>query len=375
MSRIQPEINDSFVREMRIGLSFVAVLGIVFLYIAFGRLSGWYRPAPLVFENQSVIPVDVPVDATPDDSTPLRNVPPATQSLPGIPPQSLAQNSHHPPADQSVQQPAIPAIRVPTRQTPDSTSRQASTEFNAAPALSEVNIDQAMSQRASPFAQRNSVPPNTLRSPDVPLRVIEPVVQGDRNASDQLTAQPPMPDIHLPRVERLGSHLHQPDTAIQQTVAVQPALQPEIRRADTRPAEVVVEAGESFWTVAQRVYGDGRYFHALYQANNERVASFNELTEGAMLITPSIDKLIEQWPELCPESAEVSAPPTYEGSEVADVYTTRGDETLFDIAREELDQASRYLDIFELNRDLLPNDAAPDAVLPAGLRLRLPAND
>ena len=59
-------------------------------------------------------------------------------------------------------------------------------------------------------------------------------------------------------------------------------------------------------------------------------------------------------------------------NDTAIIYAVREGENLFDIARNELLQASRYLEILELNREHLPEDCTHLTPLPAGLKLRLP---
>ena len=54
------------------------------------------------------------------------------------------------------------------------------------------------------------------------------------------------------------------------------------------------------------------------------------------------------------------------------VYQTIEGDTLFDIARSKLGQASRYLEILELNRDILPKNITHMAVLKTGIELELP---
>ena len=127
-------------------------------------------------------------------------------------------------------------------------------------------------------------------------------------------------------------------------------------RLPRKDETTVSQDGEGFWLVAQRVYGDGRYFDALFQLNKDRVNSFNELPTGTRLLTPSIEVLRERWPRLCPRPQ----------------LRTVGGETLFEIASENLGQASQYVKLLKLNYDRLPKGVKPDTPLPADLLLELP---
>ena len=53
------------------------------------------------------------------------------------------------------------------------------------------------------------------------------------------------------------------------------------------------------------------------------------------------------------------------------VLITTGKQTLFGIARDQLNQASRYVEILELNRAVLPSNATPSMPIAAGTRLVL----
>ncbi len=398
----QSEMSEAFVREMRIGLGVVGVLTVVFLYVAIGRLSGWYRPAPLAFEQE---PKNIPVAAAPETaqrSDPVQyqqaSTPPATSASPRFqPPEPVVDPVHQ--RSTSTEPPAIvPTIEIPDR--PRSTSVPAisgsefsapGNEFNAPPALPKVDTSRDAMSRSTPFAPDRLQPVNSLRQPAAPTpqAVTRRSPEPPEDATDELddlelpvVELPPelempqtdlphtnLPQAELPQVERLASQLQDTQNMVQQASAVESAVDKPIETP--RPMQVLVKRDESFWSVAQRVYGDGRYFHALFQANRNRIATFNDLPPGVKLLTPPIEELQERWPELCPRVSE-DAEPVSTTTAAAGIHTTGEQESLFEIAGERLGQASRYLEIYELNRDLLPANVAPDAVLPAGLRLQLP---
>ena len=54
------------------------------------------------------------------------------------------------------------------------------------------------------------------------------------------------------------------------------------------------------------------------------------------------------------------------------LYETKAKDTLFEIARRKLGQASRYVELIELNQNLFDNKMTHDSELPPGTQLLLP---
>ncbi len=54
MSTTQHEVDEAFLREARIGLMVLTALIALFLYVAFGKLSGWNQPEPVAFQQDGV---------------------------------------------------------------------------------------------------------------------------------------------------------------------------------------------------------------------------------------------------------------------------------------------------------------------------------
>lgn len=138
--------------------------------------------------------------------------------------------------------------------------------------------------------------------------------------------------------------------------------------SDEQATSIVSQDGDSFWLIAQRVYGDGRLFNALYEFNRNQVESFNEIPVGTRISTPRLSELRQKCPQLCPRDALF--PPYLPGR--GGIYTSIEGDTLFDIARDQLGQASRYLEIQQLNADKLPADVGHATSLPAGVQILLP---
>lgn len=134
------------------------------------------------------------------------------------------------------------------------------------------------------------------------------------------------------------------------------------------------EEGDSYWSIAVEIYQDGRFFRALYEHNKPVAPSF-ELEPGIRLSTPAKSDLVKLWPDKCPreESDRADGVNGLETESGKQVYVTEQGDTLFEIAGQKLGQASRYLEIYHLNRDRLNSNVNSLSPLSAGLRLVLPA--
>jgi nucleoid-associated protein YgaU len=144
---------------------------------------------------------------------------------------------------------------------------------------------------------------------------------------------------------------------------LQPADQPHILPTTAiRPIGGTLRTlrDDSFWSISERVYGTGVYFKALYEHNRERFPEPDRIAQGREVEVPSLDELQRLYPELCTQPSE-------EGTVVYSqfrqpeqpktrAYVVRQGETLWDIARYELGQGSRYVEIQRLNRDRLGDD-------------------
>lgn len=154
---------------------------------------------------------------------------------------------------------------------------------------------------------------------------------------------------------------------------------------------------DSWWTVAERHYGDGRLFRALYAYNaalgggpdDERRIGSGEETGASeeadrIIQIPELSRLISMVPDQVPADLRVASPTTSDAAasgvdaeyrsaaDATSTYRTRRGDTLFDIARRQLGQASRYVELYELNRDRLPDSLTHLSSLPADMELRLP---
>ncbi|MGB6044079.1 MAG: LysM peptidoglycan-binding domain-containing protein [Pirellulales bacterium] len=132
-----------------------------------------------------------------------------------------------------------------------------------------------------------------------------------------------------------------------------------------------VQPNDNFWTISETLYGTGSYFKALMEYNRQRYPLPERLAVGDKVLAPPRTELIKLYPDLCPKDRKrpnvigVGSKPASDGQ----VYVVQEGDTLFDIARYELGDPSRWVEIYKLNAHQLTGDF--DYVRP-GSRLVLP---
>ncbi|MBU4270359.1 MAG: LysM peptidoglycan-binding domain-containing protein [Planctomycetes bacterium] len=124
-----------------------------------------------------------------------------------------------------------------------------------------------------------------------------------------------------------------------------------------------VQPLDSFWTISERLYGTGAYFKALAEHNRDKVDDEERLQPGDLVLTPTVEQLEKSYPDLCPKPSRretlrerASTVGTHRQYRSGRTYTVAEGDTLFDIARYELGKASRWVEVYELNRDVLGKD-------------------
>ncbi len=182
-----------------------------------------------------------------------------------------------------------------------------------------------------------------------------PAADREPAASDPFGGEPPA---------AAEEHWQPDDFGRQPAAARQAAAAPE---AEVAPPVITngmytVQPGDTLWSISEKVYGTGGYFKALAAHNRASLPRSDQLTVGGQVAVPSMDELERDYPSLCPKqrnSALVPArttPPAAARRRGTDVYVVAEGDTLFDIARYELGKASRWAEIYKLNRDVLGED-------------------
>jgi len=132
--------------------------------------------------------------------------------------------------------------------------------------------------------------------------------------------------------------------------------------------EYVVQPNDNYWVISKQLYGTGAYFKALYEVNRKQHPRADRLKTGDVILAPSVDVLAHRFPDLCPtpkhhqaltqsgQHGAVHAVSQQHMPAGSRVYVVEEGDTLFDIARYELGKASRWSEIYDLNRQVLGED-------------------
>lgn len=182
-----------------------------------------------------------------------------------------------------------------------------------------------------------------------------------------------------------------------------PAGQTETATA-ANPDEYEVQRGEDLWMISESLFGTDIYARAIYAHNRAAYPNPDAIQAGDVLVIPDAAELERLYPDTFPrETATAQAGTTAprpagaaaDSAESGDeymaeeetgtgaaaarpesrratddrVYVVRQGETIFDVARNELGKARRWVEIYELNRDVLGDDFQ---AIPTGTELLLP---
>jgi nucleoid-associated protein YgaU len=159
-----------------------------------------------------------------------------------------------------------------------------------------------------------------------------------------------------------------------------------------------IEPGDNFWTISRKKYGTGRYFMALAQHNSQIITDPKRMKLGVSISTPAAEVLERTYAQFIPKAATIDPVQTASispvvstannskvtvaaatdeaesGFFIADdgtpMYRIGREDTLSGVAQRHLGRSSRWTQIFELNRDVLPDGNS----LKIGAVLRLPAD-
>ena len=150
----------------------------------------------------------------------------------------------------------------------------------------------------------------------------------------------------------------------------------------------VVQPNDNFWTISRNRYGAGRYYAALALHNRQTIADPKMMKPGMVISTPDPAELEQRYPEAIPKvaasvdsaqpvSATQSRRSADEGpagyflaEDGTPMYRIGTRDTLTEIARAHLGRTSRWVQILEMNRNVLRDGNE----LKIGTVLRLPSD-
>lgn len=132
----------------------------------------------------------------------------------------------------------------------------------------------------------------------------------------------------------------------------------------------VVAPGDTLYGISQKVYGEGAYYRALFAYNSDRYPHAEDIRAGNVLDVPPLEYLKGRYPELTSGAADPAGQSFgSRASTSGGTYVVREGDTLFDIARRQLGQASRWTELYNLNRSALGENLEN---LRPGIELKLP---
>lgn len=258
-----------------------------------------------------------------------------------------------------------------------------SADAEPAPSESRSTADRS----ARPSADRGTPPPAPARRPTAvptPTRLVESAPPGATEETTPLvtraeTGQPVGPrEASAVGEEPAGTAAGRPGTPVEGAepdgrletprISGQPVAPPRRRELAPKPPSrttYVIQPGDRLIDIAREEYGDWRLWEAIKAANPD--VDENCLQIGQQIGIPSREealRLVQPAPPAAP-----AVPRLRPGAEVgrATYVVERGD-TLIKIARNVLKDASRWEEIYELNRDQLESPH----LLRIGIELRLP---
>ena len=395
-------------KEVKIGLGVIFSLALTLGYTVYDRC---FQGPPLadvaeVSENTSAealarspsMPLIVAAE-TSTTSVPRFDVAPAAQweeatSESSVSPEAAPVQSDTPTTFRAVEKPVL---------TLDAGEKRSDTpSANAAPIAQVAGSgDAAKRYRPVPLSvqpnQQNEVRQVAARSDQTggyqPPRVLSAV---DSNApqpsapTQQTAQQPYTPTVQQPaaaqeayqvptREPSYGPPTQQQPSALpasQNTVPTEYRQAAQSASSHGNSGTYQVGPNDTFWTISQKVYGSGSFFKALARSNSAKYPRPDKLAVGDVVETPSQRDLMQQYPELCPKPRRAAAGGRFSSTSNVSAnaangraYEVQEGDTLFDIARYELGDGSRWIEIHQLNQRLLTEDF--DFIKP-GMKIMLP---
>ncbi len=148
----------------------------------------------------------------------------------------------------------------------------------------------------------------------------------------------------------------------------------------------VVRNNDNFWSISKNVYGTSRYFRALAAHNRKRIPDPKKMRSGMKVLVPSRGILEQNYPQLIaglrksrhrvahaggiqPTPSRKPSGFNYTATGIP-YFRIGGKDTLTGIAKRHLGRSSRWIQIYELNRNRLKNPHD----LKIGMKLQLPAD-
>lgn len=128
-----------------------------------------------------------------------------------------------------------------------------------------------------------------------------------------------------------------------------------------------VKDDDTYWTISKHAYGTARFFSSLALYNKNRIKDPRRLRKGMKVVIPDPQVLIEKYPELLQDYIPRESKPTgyFLKANGMPAYRIGERETLSEISQKHLGRASRWIQIYRMNQNVLqnPNRLKPGTVI------------
>ena len=220
---------------------------------------------------------------------------------------------------------------------------------------------------ASTQQSANLLTPENLEQQEGQSDLITPV-HVDSQADGGIRLLPQTPAMNGSHMGGSPQYLDNPD--------LQAARAEEQRAAEVPQSEgyrwYTVQAGESLSKICQREYGDMNLYPQLAAFNPDRINDPDHVPAGTTIRIPTRTTLGATTParsepdDSTPADAGEQQPESAATQYI--LYTIKSGDNLTEIAQKFLGTSRRYMEIFNLNKDVIPS---PDTVI-EGRQIRIP---
>lgn len=228
----------------------------------------------------------------------------------------------------------------------------------------------------TPFPGGPLTPPDDVQIEATPALPLQPDPQASplrfpESQPAQKAVPSPRPAAHVePKGKPHESYSPRPVTRSQQPVLTTPSTD------EVNEDVYQVQNGDNYWTISRRFYGTARFFGALAEYNRHRISDPEKMRPGMYVLVPDVEVLHRRYPELTgggrsgPANPEDLIEGFFVDTEGRPVYRVGKGVTLTDIAQRHLGRATRWVEIYRLNKDQIPDVKT----LKIGAVLLLPAD-
>jgi hypothetical protein len=199
------------------------------------------------------------------------------------------------------------------RENPVAKTPPATAEHNSGQATSVLQVAQDAPEQTWPQESPARAALESARPLPASVAVREPTspwqfgpVPSARQASFEVAETQPVHVSKPPLVES-EQFIPLPDfSPLDQSTTQQVVHSHEPQPAQNTPTpqhadSTITLANDSFWEIAKRVYGDPRYYAALFEHNRNWIAYPDQIEQGFRVMTPPVEELHTRYAELCPD--------------------------------------------------------------------------